>query len=339
MTLAAPKHYYESKIDKVFCINYQQLQEDAIQYKKKYSINNAISDKEKVCLLLIDVQNTFCIPGYPLFVGGKGGKDAVIDNMRLCSFIYRNLDKITKIICTLDTHTKMQIFHSSFWVNRKKENPDPYTIITLEDIESGKWYPSDEYSIHQGLKYDYLFQYALHYVKKLSREGKYPLTIWPYHAMLGSVGHALVSSVEEVCFFHSIIRETSTSFELKGQNPLTENYSAINPEILRDQNGIKIDQRNIKLRNEILEYDKILIAGQAKSHCVAWTVSDLWDQIKFTRPEFAKKIYLLENMTSPVVIPNIIDYTEQADKSFEEFAKNGMNRVKQAYAIEDFIHN
>ena len=41
------------------------------------------------CLLLVDVQNTFCIPGYELFVGGQSGNGAVEDNMRLCQFIYR----------------------------------------------------------------------------------------------------------------------------------------------------------------------------------------------------------------------------------------------------------
>ena len=29
-------------------------------------------------------------------------------------------------------------------------------------------------------------------------EGRYPLMVWPYHAMLGSVGHALVSAVAGV---------------------------------------------------------------------------------------------------------------------------------------------
>ena len=50
--------------------------------------------------------------------------------------------------------------------------------------------------------------------------------------MLGGIGHALVASVEEAVFFHSIVRKSQTQFELKGENPLTENYSILRPEIL-----------------------------------------------------------------------------------------------------------
>jgi len=54
-------------------------------------------DKTRICLLLIDVQNTFCIPGFELFVGGQSGSGAVDDNVRLCEFIYRNLGLISEL--------------------------------------------------------------------------------------------------------------------------------------------------------------------------------------------------------------------------------------------------
>lgn len=49
-----------------------------------------------MCLLLIDVQNTFCIPSFELFVGGQSGTGAVEDNRRLCEFIYRNLELLAR---------------------------------------------------------------------------------------------------------------------------------------------------------------------------------------------------------------------------------------------------
>ena len=33
-----------------------------------------------------------------------------------------------------------------------------------------------------------------------------------------------------------------------------------------------------------------------------------------------KKVYLLEDCTSPVVVPGVVDYTEQADAAFRHFA-------------------
>ena len=70
------------------------------------------------------------------------------------------------------------------------------------------------------------------YVETLAAGGKYDLTIWPFHALLGGIGHALVSAVEEAVFFHAIARHSQTRFELKGRNPLTEHYSALGPEVV-----------------------------------------------------------------------------------------------------------
>ena len=129
--------------------------------------------------MLIDVQNTFCIPNFELFVGGQSGNEAVNDNVRLCEFIYRNLGVITKIIPTLDTHTATQIFHPIFWVNAAGEHPTPAaTNITLADIEQGIWKvnPAVANSVTNG-DYKLLEKHAYHYVGKLSQDGKYPLTI------------------------------------------------------------------------------------------------------------------------------------------------------------------
>lgn len=159
---------------------------------------------------------------FELFVAGHSGTGAVDDNVRLVEFIYRNLGVITELAVTLDTHTAIEIFHPVFWVNVAGEHPSPaLTTISLSDIEQGVWInPAVAYSITNG---DYLAlqNHALHYVNCLSHHGKYPLTVWPYHAMLGGIGHALVSAVEEAVFFHAMTRNSQTQFEIKGNNPKT----------------------------------------------------------------------------------------------------------------------
>jgi nicotinamidase-related amidase len=57
--------------------------------------------------------------------------------------------------------------------------------------------------------------------------------------MLGGIGHALVSVIEEACFFHSVARHSPTLYEVKGDNPLTENYSVLSPEVLKDNQGTR----------------------------------------------------------------------------------------------------
>jgi len=333
--LPTPDYFDTKKVSEVWRVPYQERAAEAKEWADKYSIQPAASDKNQICLLIIDAQNTFCLPEFELFVGGRSGSGAVDDNLRLCEFIYRNLNAITTIAPTMDTHTAMQIFHPIFWIDEAGEHPLPAaTSITLEDVQQGIWKvnPAVAHSIANG-NYSALQKHALHYVQKLSEDGKYPLIIWPYHSMLGGIGHALVSAVEEAIFFHSIARNSQALFEIKGANPLTENYSVLRPEVLDGPDGTSLAQKNASFIDKLLGFDAIIIAGQAKSHCVAWTIDDLLTEILARDPNWAKKVYLLEDCTSPVVVPGVVDFTEQADAAFQRFAAAGMNVVKSTELI------
>lgn len=332
--LPVPPHFAPQKVDKVWRVPYQQRAEAAREWARKHRIQPASADETRICLLLIDVQNTFCIPEFELFVGGTSGTGAVDDNRRLCEFIYRNLGAISAIALTLDTHTAMQIFHPIFWVNAAGEHPTPAaTSITPADIEQGIWQVNPAVADSLGHDHLALQQHALHYVNQLSHHGKYPLTVWPYHSMLGGIGHALVAAVEEAVFFHCLARRSQTAFEIKGNNPLTENYSTLQPEVLEGANGQLIAQKNSRLIQQLLNFDRVIIAGQAKSHCVAWTVDDLLTEIQLVNPNLAKKVYLLEDCTSPVVVPHVVDYTKQANATFQRFAAAGMRLIKSTESI------
>ncbi|MGK7875324.1 MAG: isochorismatase [Xenococcaceae cyanobacterium] len=334
--LPIPSFFDSQKVGEVWRVPYQERAADAKDWAKRHQIQPAAKDKTRICLMAIDVQNTFCIPQFELFVAGCSGTGAVDDNVRLCEFIYRNLGVITEIAPTMDTHTAMQIFHPLFWINDAGDHPIPAaTMISLDDVQKGVWKinPAVAYSIAKG-NYLALQQHALHYVKKLSDEGKYLLTVWPYHAMLGGIGHALVSAVEEALFFHNIARHSQTNFEIKGGNPLTENYSVLSPEVLEGPNGRPIAQKNTRFLQKLLNFDAVIIAGQAKSHCVAWTIDDLLTEIMAQDPKLAKKVYLLEDCTSPVVVPKVVDFTAQADAAFQRFANAGMHIVKSTDAID-----
>lgn len=340
-----PSFFNSNTVKEVYRVPYQKRSQEAEIWAKEHNISPAAKDKKRVGLLLIDVQNTFCIPDFELFVNG-----AVEDNVRLCKFIYRNLGMITEIIPTMDSHTAMQIFHPIFWINKEGEHPTPATMISYEEVQQGIWQVNleladsltygdcvtlkDYHSVSKPWRKAYhLEQHALYYVKKLSEDGKYPLTIWPYHSMLGGIGHALVSAVEEAVFFHSIARKSQTSFELKGSNPLTENYSVLSPEITDSVDGESIANKNIDLITKLLNFDAVIIAGQAKSHCVAWTIDNLLTEIKLIDANLAKKVYLLEDCMSPVIIPEVVDFTAQADAAFQRFADAGMNIIKSTDSL------
>jgi nicotinamidase-related amidase len=332
-TLPVPPHFNPDKVGEVWRVPYQERAAEAEQWAKQYHMTPAANDRFKICLLLVDVQNTFCIPGFELFVGGRSGTGAVDDNRRLCEFIYRNLRFITEICPTLDTHLATQIFHAIFLINDKGEHPAPYTLISVDDIQTGKWKfnPAIAATLHTDAASGQ--EHLLHYVQQLKKGGKYELTIWPYHAMLGGIGHALVSALEEAIFFHSMARTSQPDFQVKGNNAWTENYSVLRPEVLEGVYGQIIAQRNIQLIKKLMSFDAVIIAGQAKSHCVAWTIDDLLQALGPQGQELAQKVYLLEDCTSPVVVPGVIDYTDQADAAFRRFAEAGMHLVRSTDPI------
>ena len=70
-----------------------------------------------------------------------------------------------------------------------------------------------------------------------------------------------------------------------------------------------------------------MVAGQAKSHCLAWTIDDLLEDAD-ARDRLAARTYLLEDCTSSVVVPGVVDYTDEADAAFERYAAAGMHIVR-----------
>jgi nicotinamidase-related amidase len=332
--LPIPPHFDPGRVDQVWKVLYQECADDARKWAKKHKIQPASKDKFRIALLLVDVQNTFCIPGFELYVGGHSGIAAVDDNRRLCEFIYRNLDMLNQICPTLDTHHAMQIFHSLFLVNDKGEYPAPFTLIRIEDIDNGVWQFNPDIAESLKITPEYGQKFLHHDTQKLKAGGKYNLTVWPYHAMMGGIGHALVSAVEEAVFFHSIARFSLPDFQIKGGNALTENYSVIKPEVMADSDGSQIAERNAKFIETLLEFDAVFIAGQAKSHCVAWTIDDLLSEMAVTDSNLAKKVYLLEDCTSPVVIPDVIDYTDLANEAFQRFADAGMHVIRSTDPLQ-----
>ena len=331
--LPVPDFFHPARVGEIWKVDYAARAEQAKKWALQHDLKPASASTNRIRLLLIDVQNTFCIPGFELFVGGRSGNGAVEDNIRLCEFIYRNLDAITHISATLDTHLPQQIFHPVFFVDRKGNHPAPYTDIHPQELREGNWSFNPALAPNYGIAPEYGRQMMIHYAETLEKRGKYALTIWPYHAMLGGIGHALVPALDEAIFFHAIARLAQPEFEIKGDKPFTENYSAIGPEVLSGPMGEALGTRNPKFIEELKISDRLYIAGQAKSHCVAWTISDLLEDIRSTDPDLAKKVYLLEDCTSPVVVPGVVDHTDTAQAAFAGFEKAGMKIVKSTNHI------
>jgi len=330
--LPVPGFYRPERVGEVWRVPYEERAREAWAWAEEQGLRPASDDDPRICLLAVDVQNTFCIPGFELFVGGRSGTGAVDDNQRLCEFVYRNLGAITQIVPSLDTHRAMQIFHAVWLVDEEGNHPEPYTLVSAENVESGRWRVNPAVCRSLGIEPDYAERQLVHYTRALAEGGKYQLTIWPYHSMLGGIGHALVSAVEEAFFFHGMARDTQPSFQVKGEETLTEHYSILGPEVNVGPDGEELGHRNEELIHELLSYDAVVVGGQAKSHCVAWTIDDLLAGDTEVH-RLAERVYLLEDCTSPVVVPGAVDYTDEADAAFARFAEAGMHVVRSTAPI------
>ena len=272
----------------------------------------------RIQALIIDPQTDFCdgpangalpVPG------------AWADMQRLAAMIDRLGHKIDDINVTLDSHHTVDIAHPAWWVDSNGRNPQPFTLITSADIAAGVWTTRNPA----------WRQRSLDYTKALEATGKYLLFIWPEHCLIGSLGHAVQADL-----FGALRRWESREFAVvnyvpKGSNPFTEHYSAVAAEVPDPQDPTTM--LNAALIDSLRNSDIILIAGEALSHCVRATVTDIANNIG---EEHIRKFVLLEDATSSVAaVPGGPDFPAIGRAFVEDMKKRGM----QVSTTVDFLRS
>jgi nicotinamidase-related amidase len=82
-----------------------------------------------------------------------------------------------------------------------------------------------------------------------------------------------------------------------------------------------------------MDYDRVYIFGQAKSHCVLSTLNDIRDRILATDASLVDKVYILEDAMSPVPAPPInplpreLNFPLITEKAMDEFRRIGFHIV------------
>lgn len=338
--LPLPPHYSATHAEEpdYHVHNVFDLQLAADRFRREHAVLPVGSDRKKLHVLAIDPQHDFSDPQGSLYVGGRSGKGAMEDAARLAEFIYRNAGLITELTCTMDTHLPYQVFYPSAHLLPDGSHPAPFTMIKLEDYQSGKYQANPAMAHQLGVDQAWLQRQFVYYCQQLAESRRYDLTLWPYHCLIGSHGHKLAGLVDEARLFHAFLRGASNTPAVKGGNPLTENYSIFAPEVMTTWDGKAIPgaQRNTQLLETLVRSDMVIIAGEAASHCLAWTIDDLLTHILTADPALARKVYILRDCTSPVVIPGVVDYTDQAEAAFTKFQNAGMHMVLSTDPIESW---
>ncbi len=311
----------------------------AATWRAAHAIKPAAVDEYRVHLLVIDAQKDFCFPEGTLYVAGRSGTGAIDDSRRTAELIYKNLGVITDVTTTMDTHFAYQIFSPAFWITRDGAPLTAHRVITADEIGSGEVRPNPAVAkwLCNG-NYAWLTKQVQYYCRELEKAGKYQLYLWPPHCLLGSDGHALAGVVHEARMFHAFARVAQSAVEVKGGNPLTENYSVLRPEVLTRFDGAPLAQRNTAFIKTLLAADAVVIAGQAASHCVKSSIDDLLDEIVASDPALAKKVYVVTDCMSAVTVPDgkgglVADFTAQAEAALARFANAGMHLVRSTDPI------
>lgn len=314
------------------------LQKEGEAWRTKQKLLPVGGDKTKIHLLVIDDQFDFTFPEGALFVSGRSGKGAMEAQDRLVRFVYQNLGGLSQITCTMDTHLPFQVFFPCAHIREDGSHPDPHTIITADEYRKGVYKPNPAMAKQLGVDPVWLERQFVHYCEELEKQSKYSLYLWPYHCLLGTNGHRLAGVVDQARLFHSFARGAENRPEIKGGNPLTEHYSIFSPEVTTCFDGRPIPgaQKNTRLIQTLLEADAVIMAGLASSHCVKTSIADFLGEIQQQDPELAKKVYILRDCTAAVVIPGGLDFTDDAEKAFQEFQDAGMNVVDSTTPMEDW---
>lgn len=314
--LPFPSFYDPAQVDQLYLERGGQIADEADRYAAAHHVRPAAEDRERIAAFGIDVQVAFCIPGASLFVPG-----AVEDTRRTLAWLYGNLGRITELVFSLDAHRVFQIFHPAWWVDAAGKHPPPLTAITADDVARGRWRPMRNPDD------------SLEYCRKLEATGKYVLTIWPYHTLVASLSNALVPAVREASIFHTLVRAEQPFFAIKGEEPLTESYSVLAPEV-RELGGRKVGFFDAPLLSRLLAFDRVYVFGQAKSHCVLATLEDIRLYAEANDPSLTGKFYVLEDAMSPVPAPPLdplppaLDFPRVADAAMERFRRAGMHVVR-----------
>jgi nicotinamidase-related amidase len=135
------------------------------------------------------------------------------------------------------------------------------------------------------------------------------------------------------------VRQAEPRFEQKGQHPLTEHYSVLRPEVT-EVAGRRVGSFNEALYARLLSHDRVYIFGQARSHCVRWTLLDLRERILATEPALVRKLYVLEDATSPVPppplqpLPPALDFPRLAEEALALARECGMHVVRTTEPLD-----
>ncbi|MBI1889863.1 MAG: cysteine hydrolase [Burkholderiales bacterium] len=285
--------------------------------------------KRNFHMLIIDPQNDFCdLPASYLPIDPLTGRPlapalpvagAHADMLRVADLIDRGLGGLSGISVTLDSHQRLDVAHPTFWMDAEKKAAHPFTQITAADVRDGKFAPRDAKALPR----------VLAYLDALEAAGRYTLMVWPVHCEIGSWGHNV----------HADVRAAYNRWEdgalgivnkvVKGTNPWTEHYSAIQAEVPDEED--ESTQLNRGLIDLLAQADRVYIAGEAGSHCVKATTEHI--VANFDRASVSKLVLVRDCMSA------VTGFDVQYQGFVQDMAARGVQIAQAADVLPELLAN
>ena len=203
-------------------------------------------------------------------------------------------------------------------------HPKEFAEILNSDINSKIISETKKRPLFEVIKNDgFDLEWADYYTKSLERKGNYKLVIWPEHCIIGSSGHSVVDSLNNALQHWAIKNNKAIQYIEKGQNCKSELYSILEAEVEDPADVSTAFDADLFAQLKIA--DRILICGQASSHCVKFTVEDLE---RYWPGEDRDKMIVLEDGCSPVG-----SYEASAKEFFVKIQEKGVIVTKCADAF------
>lgn len=252
-------------------------------------------------LMIVDPQNDFCIAD-----NGHGNKGSLVvsgayeDMKRTAALIKRLGSKIDDIHVTLDSHQTVGIERPTWWKHASTgARPAPFTILGVNPQNrivalnpADMSFTDTEYVTTMPSYYNR----SRDYLKALAAGKRYPHVVWPVHCVIGTWGYGIVPELSEALCEWEDKYFAHIDYVVKGNNFWTEHFSAVKAEVPDPKDPMT--QINTGLVKTLSEADLILITGEALSHCVCNSVTDVADT--FVDPQYVQKMVLLTDASSNV---------------------------------------
>ena len=265
----------------------------------------------RIRLLVIDPQNDFMdIPGAALPVPG-----ASADMLRLAGFVDAVGPALDDLVLTLDSHASVGIERTTFWAAADGSPVAPFTQITAADVRNGRFAPRIAARREE----------VLAYLVALEAAGERTLIVWPVHCVLGTWGHNIQAALATRIAHWEYSTGHTCDMVLKGRNPMTEQYSAFRAEVPRADDVRS--HNNAELMARLGAGSQVLVvAGEALSHCVAASGTDMLTQMD---PSRLRNTVFLTDCMSPV------EGFEAAGQQFlQQLRERGVRTMDSAQAAE-----